>query len=222
MSIATLILGDSGAGKTTSLRNLDPAKTLLIQTLKKSLPFRSKDWMAWDSQAKTGSIFCSDNSSVITRVINAAPAYGKEIIIIDDFQYLMVNEFMREAETKGFDKFTLIGKHAWEVVEAATKLPENIRTYFLSHSVTDDSGKIRAKTIGKMLDDKIVLEGMFPNVIRTEILNDEHVFITKCHGRDTVKLPMGMIKEDTMPNDLAMLDAIICEFEGIEDKVVSE
>jgi hypothetical protein len=222
MSIATLILGDSGSGKTTSLRNLDPNKVLLIQTLKKSLPFQSKEWKAWDSTTKTGSIFCSDNSDVIMKVLSLCPSYGKEIIIIDDFQYLMANEFMRMADIKGYDKFTMIAKHAWEVVKAANDLPESIRVYFLSHSVTDDFGKVRAKTIGKMLDDKIVLEGMFTNVLRAAIDNDNHVFITKNHGGDTVKAPMGLFKEDMISNDLLLVDNAICEFEGIEDKMVSE
>lgn len=92
MSIASIILGESGTGKSTSLRNIDPAHTLLIQAVKKPLPFRSNDWKPANKDNPNGSVFVSDNSDKIVQLMRRSP---KEIIIIDDFQYVLANEFMR-------------------------------------------------------------------------------------------------------------------------------
>lgn len=217
MSIPVLIMGESGAGKSTSLRNLDPKECLLIKMLDKPLPFKSSMWKVWDSESKTGSVITTDSSDKICKIIKGAGNYGKKIIIIDDYQYLMANEFMREAETKGYDKFTLIAKHAWEVVkDAMDGTASDMRVYFLSHSTVDEFGRTKAKLIGKMLDEKIVLEGMFTVVLKALIENEKHYFSTKSSGQDTVKSPMGMFEDRLIENDLNLVDNIICDYYNIE------
>lgn len=210
MSIATAILGESGTGKTTSLRNLAPAETLLIQSIKKPLPFKA---MAWKYLSKDGGniITCDDSA----RIIEYMKRTTRKIIVVDDFQYILANEFMRRTTERGYDKFTEIGRHAWDIVTAAFSLADNVRVYIMAHTNTDDSGKTRLKTIGKMLDEKIGLEGMFTTVLRTQVSNGNYLFSTQNNGQDTVKSPMGMFDSELIPNDLAEVDKAICDYYGI-------
>lgn len=209
MSAAIMILGESGTGKSTSMRNLDPHETLLIQTIKKPLPFRSKNWSYLSNENASGNMIICDNSE---KIISLMRKTKRPVIVLDDFQYLLANEFMRRTEERGYDKFTDIGKHAWEVLTAASTLPDRVRVYILAHTETSDSGRIKAKTIGRMLDEKITIEGMFSIVMRTAVINDQFVFSTKNSGMDTVKTPMGMFEADHIDNDLAAIDASIVDY----------
>lgn len=212
MSIATLILGQSGTGKTTSLRNLNPQHVLLIQVIKKPLPFRSAGWAYITPENKQGSVLVSDNPQFIINVINGSK---RPIIIIDDFQYVMANEFMRRSSEKSFDKFTEIGRNAWDIFNAAINAHDHKRIYLLSHTEEDSQGKTKIKTIGKMLDEKITLEGMVTICLQTSVVNDQYVFQTKNNGNSTVKAPMDLFGDDHIENDLNAVDVSICEFYGI-------
>lgn len=208
MSIAAMILGQSGTGKSASLRNLPPEQTLLIQVVKKPLPFRSGAWKPCTKSDPTGSIIATDNYMTI---VGAMQRTKKQIIVIDDFQYLMCNEFMLRSEERGFDKFTEIARHAWDVLMTSTKLDPATRVYILSHTQQDENG-VRAKTIGKMLDEKITVEGLVSIVLRTKIVNADYLFRTRNDGTDTVKTPMEMFDDELIPNDLALVDQKICEY----------
>lgn len=208
MGIPILILGESGTGKTASLRNLDADKTALIQAVSKPLPFKSK-FKARDPEAQTGTVNVTDDSNRIIQLMNSASGAGFKIIIIDDFQYVMANEFMRRSAEKGFNKFTEIAKHAWNIIMAVQALPADVRVYFLSHTQTDDQGNTKIKTIGKLLDEKITLEGLFTIVMRTRRTDRKYLFSTQNNGNDTVKTPMGMFPEDAIDNDLQMIDNAI-------------
>lgn len=217
MSVATLIIGESGSGKTTSLRNLDPEKTLVIQPIGKPLPFPSKGWKLYDAETKSGSIYKTDSTGSICQILDRVQNVGKTVVIIDDAQYLMANEFMRRSKEKGFDKFNDIGKGIYDVIVAATNAPGDLRVYFLWHPETDAEGTVKAKTIGKMVDDKVNVAGLFTICLRCQVVDGEHVFSTRTTGADTVKAPMGMFERDLVPNDLAEVDAKIRNFYGIED-----
>lgn len=210
MSIATLILGQSGTGKSTSLRNLNPDDVLLIQVVKKPLPFRSTDWKYLSKDG--GSIYVSDNPEVIIKRMQQTT---RSIIVIDDYQYVMANEYMRRSQETGFTKFTEIGRKTWDVFTAATQLADNKRVYILSHTEENDAGKTKIKTIGKMLDEKITLEGMVTICLQTAIINEQHVFMTKNNGHNTVKSPIGLFDHEHVENDLNAVDKAICEYYGL-------
>lgn len=213
MSTATLILGESGTGKSTSLRNLDPSKTLLIQSIRKPLPFKSSGWKVRVSLKSEGNIIQTDDAVLIEKLLRQSP---HEIVVIDDFQYVMANEFMRRSNEKGFEKFTEIGRHAWDILNAAISLDDRRRVYILSHTENDQTGRTKIKTIGKMLDEKITIEGMVTIVLRTELRDGSYFFATQNNGNDTTKSPMGMFADQLIDNDLAQVDAAICDFYGIE------
>lgn len=207
MSIAAFILGESGTGKSTSMRNMDPAQTLLIQSIKKPLPFRSSGWKYLDQSG--GNMLVCDQSA---QIVAAMHKTKRTVIVIDDYQYILANEYMRRTDERGYEKFTDIGKHAWEIMCAASALPDHVRVYILSHTETSDSGRIKAKTIGKMLDEKITLEGLFSIVLRTVVMNGQYLFSTRNNGSDTVKTPLGLFEAEHIENDLAAVDAAIVDY----------
>ncbi|HDR1156717.1 TPA: AAA family ATPase [Pasteurella multocida] len=219
MSIATLILGESGTGKSTSLRDLDPDKVLLIQSIHKPLPFRSTNWTLCNKENPTGSIFITDQSETICKAMERTQ---KDIIVIDDFQYIMANEFMRRSREKSYDKFTDIGRNAWDIFEKATTLPSHKRVYILAHTQTDEYGRTKIKTIGKMLDEKITLEGMVTICLRTQVTDGKYFFTTQNNGQDTVKSPMGLFPEQVIDNSLDLVDDYIRDYYGINSAAKQE
>lgn len=218
MGIPVLIIGESGNGKSTSLRNLNPDDCVLVQAVKKLLPFKSK-WKLFDGTDNSGSIIVSDKSDVICRAINYFPTIGKKIVIIDDFQYVMANEFMRrvldkESGNAAFAKYNEIARNAWDIFMAAQNAPEDVIVYVLAHSQTDDRGVTKCKTIGKLLDEKITIEGLFTIVMKAIKRDGNYLFTTQNDGYDTVKTPMEMFDSDTIDNDLLSVTQAIKSYYG--------
>jgi hypothetical protein len=199
MGIPILIIGESGTGKSTSIRNLTNAG--IINVYGKPLPFRSS--------MKTVSI---DDCNKIITLLNKVEM---DVVVIDDFQYLLVNQFMNRAMEKGYDKFTEMAKGYYDVINAVRKMPSQKRVYFLSHSERDNFGNVKAKTIGKLLDEKVTVEGLFTIVLKTVVTENSYFFQTRNSGQDTVKSPMDMFVEDLIPNDLAEVDKAVCEYYSI-------
>lgn len=204
MGLPVLIIGNSGTGKSASMRNLDPAKYGVINVAGKPLPFKS---------AKR--LVNTDDYATISATIKRA---SSDIIVIDDAQYLMANEFMRRAKEKGYEKFTDIGLSFWTLIREVQSLPAQKVVYFLGHTEVDNFGNTKFKTIGKMLDDKITVEGMFTIVLRTFVQDGRFFFSTLNDGSDTVKAPIGMFTERFIENDLAIVDAAIREYYGLTVK----
>lgn len=202
MAIAVMIMGASGSGKSASMRNFKGSELGVINVANKPLPFRS--------DIKT---FNSDRYEQIEQVLKKASAKS---LVIDDSQYLMANEYMRRASENGFQKFTDIGRNFWALVDMINhELPEDVIVYFMQHTELDANGNEKAKTIGKLLDEKITLEGLFTIVLKTEVVDGRYMFATKTNGADTVKTPMGLFDEALIDNDLKMVDETIRDFYGL-------
>lgn len=219
MSYACLILGESGTGKTCSLRNLDPKNTLLIQPVRKPLPFRSTGWKEIKQKGDGNNILVCSNPQAIINCMHASPF---DVIVVDDWQYILASMYMAARNVKGFDKFTEIGGAGFDIAKAASELGENKRVYVLAHTTSDEFGNTRIKTLGKLLDDKIVIEGMFTTVLRTHVENGKYQFSTQNSGNDTVKSPMGMFSEKFIENDLAAVDETICSYYQISNTKENE
>ncbi len=199
MAIGAFILGHSGSGKSFSLRNLSPDNVGFINVVGKFLPFKNAQFKQ----------VITDNPHYICELLRKSVA---PIIIIDDFQYLMSNQFMRDSDIKGYDKYTQNGKNIWQILNTINyEMQPYQRVYILSHTDEVD-GKTKLKTIGKMLDEKITPEGMVGIVLQTHIENGNHHFVTQNNGFTTVKTPYEMFADNLIPNDLELVDNAICEY----------
>lgn len=202
MGLPVLIIGESGSGKSTSMRNFQPGELGIINVSRKPLPFRT-------------SLKCvnTDNYMQIDDTITKAKAKS---LVIDDAQYLMANEFMRNAKVNGYQKFTDIALNFWALVQTVVNdLPDQKIVYFMAHTERDASGNEKMKTIGKMLDEKITIEGLFTIVMKTVVQDGRYMFSTQTNGQDTVKTPMGMFDQPLIENDLRMVDMAIREYYGL-------
>ena len=202
MSKAILILGESGTGKSASIESLDPAQTAIIKTIDKDLPFKG---------SSKYNVLCSSNYAKIGNWLQSISKTKPEIkqIILDDFQYVMSIEYMNRALERGFNKFTEIGSHAWSVLNLLDKLRDDITVFVMSHTEIMEDGRTKMKTIGKMLDEKIILEGLFTIVLYTCVENNNYYFLTQNNGNNTCKSPKGMFETVKMPNDLKLVcDAV--------------
>jgi hypothetical protein len=217
MATTILIIGESGTGKSTSIRKLDPKETYIINVLDKPLPFKGWKKNYQKTNEEPGNLYASDDSKQIIKCLMHISQKLPDVksIVIDDFQYVMGNEFMRRAAENGWGKFTEIAQHAWETIVAAQSLRANLNVFFLSHSEMDAFGKTKCKTIGKMLDEKICLEGMFTIVLSSIIVDEQYYFQTKNDGFIIGKSPMDMFEDKFIPNDLQLVKKTIDEyFEG--------
>ncbi len=204
MATGILIIGESGSGKSTSIRNLDQKSTYIINVQGKPLPWKgSKDQY---NEAEKNTMH-SDTASKICAILSSISERAPHIstVVIDDFQYIMVNEMMRRTSEKGYQKFSDIAKNIWDLVNLVTHLRDDLKVVFLSHLETTATGKEKVKTVGKMLDDQVNIEGMFTIVLKAFASQGEHFFSTKNSGSDTVKTPDGMFDTDTIPNDLKIV-----------------
>lgn len=214
MSTATIILGASGSGKSTSLRNLNPDDCRLIACIDKRLPFENNEgWIKRDEAHPKGNVIVTNRADAIQQAMKSTQ---KPIIVLDDFQAMMTDEFFKRIDEKGYDKFNSIGYDAWSVLKLANQLGDNQRIYILAHTDESDDGSIKMKTIGKMVNEKMTPESYFTTVLRAMLREGKHVFATKTNGKDPVKSPMGMFKEDYIDNDLAAVDKRLCEYWGIK------
>lgn len=218
MANIILVIGESGSGKSTALRTLNPKETFLIRITDKDLPFQGwkKNYVPYDKASNTGNMITSHSPTVAVKALSLAKENADiKIVVIDDLQYLMSYEFMERAKENGWQKFTDIAQNTYNVISAAKALGTDQTVIFLCHSTDEyfDGGrKTKIKTIGKMLDEKITIEGMFTIVLLSQVEKKEdglrYWFITNNDGTTTAKSPEGMFPEK-IPNDLqAVLNRI--------------
>ena len=196
-----MIYGQSGTGKSTSLRNFTNDEVAVINVSGKPLPFRSKL-----------TTYDTDNYAKIS---SALGKIERKSIVIDDATYLMVNEFMRTAKVAGYQKYTDMAVNFNSLVAQASQLANDKIVYFLGHSDLKDDGTEHFKTIGKMLDNYVTVEGKFTIVLKTVVQDGKYYFSTHNSGQDTVKSPLGMFEDNYVDNDLKAVDTIIREYYGI-------
>ena len=199
MAIPVLILGESGTGHSASMRNCTPERFGIINVSRKPLPFRN-NFKTYDT----------DNYEKIAAALKKCKTPS---MVIDDSQYLMVNAFMRRFREVGFQKFVNIAQDHWKLVQLVVdEMPADRIVYFMSHIERDQNGNEHAKTVGKMIDQYITLEGLFTIVFKTNVQDGHYTFITRNNGFDTVKTPIGMFEETEIDNDLMAIDDIIRDY----------
>lgn len=206
---ATLILGPSGSGKSTSLRNLDHQSTFVLGILDKPLPF--KGYRKKYNEANKN-YHVSDDYRVLLNYIKAINERRPEIttLIIDDFQYLLAHEFMNRVSERGYDKYSELAFHAWSVIKALTETRDDLHCFVLTHSEADQQGNMKIKTIGRLLEDKITLEGMFTCCLFSMVVDGEYRFLTNTDGVHLAKSPLGLFDSLFIDNDLQLVkDAMI-------------
>lgn len=204
MGVPVLILGDSGAGKSASMRNFNPNEVSVFNVASKPLPFRKQ------LPRMNGATYESIQKSL------ANP--NKKAYVIDDSQYLLCFEMFRTAKDVGYGKFTDMALHFYNLVQFVIRnTPDDCIVYFLHHTETTSDGRIKAKTIGKMLDEKLTVEGLFSIVLYCVTDGISHKFITQSDGNTTAKSPMEMFDLE-IDNDLKIVDETIREYYGFTEK----
>lgn len=200
MGVAVLVLGDSGSGKSTSLRNFEPGEVAILSVLGKRLPFRKK--LDVLNHANYGTV-----QQALTR--NKRKAY-----VIDDAGYLMQLENFRRAKETGYQKFTDIALNFERLIEWAMQTDEDTIVYMMMHYDRDADGRMKPRTVGKMIDEKFCIEGACPIVLQSTIHDGKHVFVSKGDGFNAAKAPIDMLP-DVMDNDLKAVDTAIREYWGM-------
>ena len=225
MGIPVLIAGESGSGKTYSIKHLDPEQVGVFLCEKSRLPFRKpfNTYKVRNVQKEVDGQTKIFRQSFVIQTMLRNPKVPKKIYIIDDSQYIMANEFFDRAGENGYQKFVDIGANFRNLIHLVNnELPDDVIVYFLHHPEMDsNTGKMKAKTIGKMLDEKLTLEGCFDIVLFAKTDGQEHWFQTQSDGTNTAKSPEGMFP-DKIPNDLSLVDRTIREYYSIELLVTKE
>lgn len=203
-SVPVLLIGASGTGKSTSLRNFKGDEIAVVNVLGKPLPFKS------DIKAAK----CDDYATILKAIQNT----NKKIIVIDDANYLITNEFMNKASIKGYDKYSDMANNFWNLINGIKNIEGGKTVYLIMHEDTDENGNIKPKTIGRMLDEKVNIQGIFTICIRSMFKNGDYIFRLKTNGQDCVKTPFDMFQVTEMDNDLKEFDKVVREYYEL-DKV---
>lgn len=204
MATPVLIIGKSGSGKSTSMRNcIDNEDWNLIRVLNKPLPFKGKinGWF-------------TDEYQTVMKCLAQSKAKN---IVLDDAGYLITNMFMSKHSSAGagngvFTLYNQIGDHFWNLIQYIVKLPEDKIVYVIMHEDINDFGQIKPKTIGKLLDEKVCIEGMFTIVLRCIEESGKHLFVTQSADGAVSKSPIGMFEDLTIDNDLLIVEKAIREY----------
>lgn len=209
MAEKILIMGESGTGKSTSIRNCDPNTTAIVNPVGKPLPFKGSKKFATLNGVTDADRICD--------FMKVQASTGKKIIVVDDFQYILAIPFMNRIKETGWDKYNDFGSNYFNIIDVCKELPEDVCVYYLTHCETLDSGITTVKLIGKLLREKITIEGLFTIVLKTGVSEGKYYFFTQNNGKDTVKSPLGMFDSFSIDNDLNYVDTKIrnyYEFDG--------
>lgn len=200
MGVPVLVMGETGSGKTYSIKNFSPDEVGIFSVEKGRLPFKG------DFKVKKHATYSDINQ------IFRAPKLKR--YVIDDSQYLLVNDLFDSAKDTGYQKYTDMALAFRNLIHAVNHaLPDDVIVYFLHHTETDsNTGKVKAKTVGRMIDQYLTLEGCFDIVLLTAVEGNNHYFITQSDGYTTAKSPEGLFPDIKIPNDLKAVDEAIREY----------
>lgn len=202
MGMPVLVLGASGSGKSTSLRNFKKGEVFVFSVAGKRLPFKEP------LDIELNSTYQSIGKKMMEMEYKT--------YVIDDSQYLLAFEMFERAKENGYGKFTDIAVRFRNMIDYITRsTPDDTIVYLLHHSEVDDSGRIKAKTVGKMLDNQLTVEGLFTIVLLTQTDGQNYRFITQNDGGSPAKAPLGMFDRE-IDNDLKMVDETIRQYYGME------
>ena len=222
MAQSVLIIADSGSGKSTSMRTLDPQNTVIINIANKPLPFKGwkSKYTPMNKENPKGNLVSVSSAAGDAKAMKHVNDNMPHVttLVVDDWQYMSSFEYFDRAQEKGYDKFTSIAANLAHVAKLPKDMRSDLTIFFLTHSEesTDINGhkRVKAKTVGKMIDNALTLEGLFSIVLFGKVRKDddgvlEYGFETQNNGENTCKSPMGMFEEPFIPNDLAyVLDCI--------------
>ena len=226
MAQSVLVIADSGTGKSTSIRNLLPKETFIINIANKPLPFKGwkKNYTNISKENPKGNMTSASTAPGIIKAMQHVNDKMPHIntLVIDDWQYMSSFEYFDRANEKGYDKFTQIAANLAQVAKMPKDMRDDLTIFFLTHSEesTDINGhrKVKAKTVGKMIDNALTLEGLFSIVLfgRVKKTEDglEDGFDTQNNGENTCKSPMGMFDSPFINNDLQLVKDCIIKYEN--------
>ena len=206
MANKILIMGESGTGKSTSMRNFGSDEIAIVNPVGKPLPFRGK----FDT------LNGATESRKITQFMDKAVADGKKVIVVDDFQYILSVPYMNRIKEAGWDKWNDFGDNYFTILNHVNEMPEDVNVYFLTHTETLENGITTIKLIGKLLREKITIEGLFTIVLQTQVNEGNYYFLTQNSGKNTVKSPMGMFQDYSIENYLKFVDDVIRNYYGMD------
>jgi len=223
MANSVLVIAESGSGKSTSIRTLDPKETAIINIANKPLPFRGwkSNYTVLDKSNPNGNLVNVSSGPGVYKAMQhiSEKMPHVKVLVVDDWQYMSSFEYFDKANEKGYDKFTQIAANLAQVAKLPKDLREDLTIFFLTHAEesTDVNGnrKVKAKTVGKMIDNALTLEGLFSIVLFGKVRKEDdgtlsYGFETQNNGENTCKSPMGMFEDSFIPNDLAYVrDAIL-------------
>ena len=226
MGRGVLVIAESGSGKSTSIESLNPTETFIINVANKPLPFKGwkSKYLAWSKETPKGNIINRHDAESIEACIRYVNDKRPDIktIVVDDFQYMSSFEFFEKVNEKGFEKFTQIGGKLARIARLPQNLREDLTIFYLTHAEEsvdmDGKRKVKAKTIGKMVDEKLTLEGLFSIVLFGKVKKDKdgnirYVFETQTTGDNTCKSPRGMFLTLEIANDLELVRKAIIDYE---------
>ena len=209
MSNAVLVLGESGSGKSTSMRTLSPEETFIVNVIGKPLPFRGakSKYQQLSSDGLTGNYYATDDTNTIKRIINLVQTKRPDIrtLILDDFGYTITNSFMRKANQRGYDRFIEIAKDMFDILDIVSNLREDLYCFVMMHTETDSQGRSKPRTVGKMIDQYICIEGKFSTVLHAVIADKNYRFITNNDNQHMAKSPFGLFEDLYIDNDLQVV-----------------
>ena len=213
MGRPVLILGNSGVGKTASLRNFKEDEIFYINVLNKELPFK---------KTFKYTLYSDDYTTIRAKMLGASNN-GIKTVVIDDSGYLITNKFMRnQGNKKGgavFEFYSQLAYDFWDLINfVKSQLKDDVIVYMIMHEETNDLGEVKPKTIGKLLNEKVCVEGLFTIVLRAIKMDNHYLFRTQSNGLDIAKTPIGMFENEEIENDLLIVNQTIKEYYGGKSK----